>query len=181
MILRGLGNLGLAFAAVVLTLLLGEVASRFLFPEWVPDQAERSFWEYDALLGWVNCTVRLAAESPFDGNQLLVDLAQRTRQGVADLGGDIAHLKMTLDAQDGTGTLSVVSVVGTDREPDVRESLLDGVDGGELVINLRAEADPKALEATVRAALASLSGVETVVEHFEQLRPGRPVPTHRLA
>ena len=137
--------------------------------------------EGEALLGWVNCTVRLAAESPFDGNQLLVDLAQRTRQGVADLGGDIAHLKMTLDAQDGTGTLSVVSVVGTDREPDVRESLLDGVDGGELVINLRAEADPKALEATVRAALASLSGVETVVEHFEQLRPGRPVPTHRLA
>jgi hypothetical protein len=51
---RILGNLGLAGAAVLLTLLLGEVVSRFLFPEWVPEAAERSFWEYDEALGWVN-------------------------------------------------------------------------------------------------------------------------------
>lgn len=54
MIRRGLGNLTLAVCAVALTLVLGEVVSRFLFPEWVPDEAERSFWEYDELLGWVN-------------------------------------------------------------------------------------------------------------------------------
>ena len=53
-IARALGNLGLAAAAVLFTLLVGEVASRFLFPEWVPEAAERSFWEYDEILGWVN-------------------------------------------------------------------------------------------------------------------------------
>ena len=54
MVGRILGNLALAVGAVVFTLLAGELASRFLFPEWVPDASERSFWEYDELLGWVN-------------------------------------------------------------------------------------------------------------------------------
>ena len=137
--------------------------------------------EGEALLGWLNCTVQLEADAPFDGNQTLVDLAGRIRDGVARTGGDIAHLKMTLDSRDGTGTLSVVSLVGTDREPDLRESLLDRVDRGELVINLRAEADPAQLESVTREAVASLGGVRATMEHLEQLRPGRPTPTHRMA
>lgn len=137
--------------------------------------------EGEALLGWLNCTVQLVSDEPFDGNQALVTLAHRIRAGVADAGHEIAHLKMTLDSRDGTGTLSVVSLVGTDREPDLRESLLDRVEGGELVINLRAEADPAVLESLTREALTSLGGVRATMEHLEQLRPGRPTPTHRMA
>ena len=137
--------------------------------------------EGEARLGWLNCTVRLDSDEPFDGNQTLVALARRIRARVADIGQDIAHLKMTLDSRDGTGTLSVVSVVGADREPDLQESLLDRIDGGELVINLRAEADPTLLESVTREAVASLGGVRATMEHLEQLRPGRPTPTHRMA
>jgi G3E family GTPase len=137
--------------------------------------------EGEALLGWLNCTVQLSAESPFDGNRTLVDLARRVREQLAAAGEEIAHLKMTLDARDGSGTLSVVSLVGSDREPDLRESLLDRVDAGELVVNLRAETDPVRLESVLRETLAALDGVEARVEHLEQLRPGRPVPTHRMA
>lgn len=136
--------------------------------------------EGEALLGWLNCTVQLASDTPFDGNQTLVALAQKIRDRIASSGQDIAHLKMTLDSQDGSGTLSVVSLVGADREPDVRESLLDRVEGGELVINLRAEADPTTLESVTREALGSLAGVRATMEHLEQLRPGRPTPTHRM-
>ena len=89
-------------------------------------------------------------------------------------------MQMTLDAEDGTGTLSVVSLVGNEGEPDLRESLLDGVDGGSLVINLRAEADPDVLTNATRAALACIEGVDFELEHLERLRPGRPVPTHRM-
>ena len=135
----------------------------------------------EALLGWLNCTVQLHADEPFDGNRTLVDLARQVRGRLAAAGEEIAHLKMTLDARDGSGTLSVVSLVGTDREPDLRESLLDRVDAGELVVNLRAETDPARLEAVLRGTLASLDGVEARVEHLERLRPGRPVPTHRMA
>ncbi len=135
----------------------------------------------EALLGWLNCTVQLRADEPFDGNRTLVDLALQVRERLAANGEEIAHLKMTLDARDGSGTLSVVSLVGTDREPDLRESLFDRVDAGELVVNLRAEADPVRLEAVLRDTLASLDGMQARVEHLEQLRPGRPVPTHRMA
>ena len=136
--------------------------------------------EGEALLGWLNCTVQLESDAPFDGNQTLVDLAGGIRDRVVKRGGDIAHLKMTLDSRDGTGTLSVVSLVGNDGEPDLRESLLDRVDRGELVINLRAEADPAILESLTREAVAELGGVRATMEHLEQLRPGRPVPTHRM-
>ncbi|MEE2638716.1 MAG: GTP-binding protein [Acidobacteriota bacterium] len=137
--------------------------------------------EGEARLGWVNCTIQLEADEPFDANQTLLDLTRHIRERVAVTGHDIAHLKMTLDSQDGTGTLSVVSLVGADCEPDLRESLLDRVTGGELIINLRAEADPAWLETTTRDAVGSLSGVRARIEHLEQLRPGRPTPTHRMA
>ena len=134
--------------------------------------------EGEALLGWLNCTVQIESHKPFDGNRMLVQLAKHIRARLADAGHEIAHLKMTLD--DRTGTLSVVSLVGTDREPDLRESLLDRLDRGELVINLRAEADPAVLEAVTREAVASLGDFRATMEHLEQLRPGRPTPTHRM-
>ena len=63
----------------------------------------------------------------------------------------------------------------------VRE-LQDEIESGELLINLRAEADPAILRATterVLAATAAAMGLECDVEHAEAFRPGRPVPTHR--
>ena len=140
--------------------------------------------EGEALLGWLNCTYRLVAKEPFDGNQALLRLTADIRDRIAGQGGEIAHLKMTLDSQDESGMLSVVSLVRNDGEPDLRESLLDRVDGGSLVINLRAEADPdflkEATEKAVAAWVASENGVQATVEHLERLRPARPVPTHRM-
>jgi len=138
--------------------------------------------EGEALLGWLNCSVRLAAGSPFDANQTLLGLARRIRDEIAARGHEIAHLKMTLDSEDGTGSLSVVSLVRSDAEPDLRESLLDRVDGGALTINLRAEADPEFLKAVVERSLASVTGgVRATMEHLEHFRPARPQPVHRDA
>jgi len=141
--------------------------------------------EGEALLGWLNTTVRLDASAPFDANRTLLALALDLRDRITAAGGGIAHLKMTLDAEDGTGPLSVVSLVANEEEPDLRESILDGVEGGSLVINLRAEADPDRLEVATRKALAALpgsgTGIRVTVEHLEKLRPGRPEPTHRMA
>ena len=139
-----------------------------------------TYAEGEALLGWLNCTVRLKSERPFDGNRSLVTLVDEIRDRVVAQGGNIAHLKVTLDSHDGTGTLSVVSLVGNDGEPDLRESLLDRVEGGALIINLRAEAAPMMLEAATRGAIATLSGIEASIEHLEQFKPARPMPTHRM-
>jgi hypothetical protein len=37
---------------VILTLALAELASRWLFPGWIPENGSRVFWRYDELLGW---------------------------------------------------------------------------------------------------------------------------------
>jgi Ni2+-binding GTPase involved in maturation of urease and hydrogenase len=134
--------------------------------------------EGEALLGWLNCTVALSADSPFDANQTLIRLARDLRARILAVGGEIAHLKMTLDS--GDGSLSVVSLVRSDGEPDLRESLLDRVAGGSLIINLRAEANPDVLEKATKESLAALgAGLRWTVEHSEHFRPARPTPVHR--
>lgn len=146
------------------------------------DYAE--YAEGEALLGWLNCTIQLTKDEPFDANALLVDLASELRDKIGGAGFEIAHLKMTLDAGDAAGNLSVVSLLGSDQPIDLRESLLDQIDGGELIINLRAEADPEFLrEATLNALKTCVNtkhGVATQMEHMEHFRPGKPEPTHRI-
>ena len=141
-----------------------------------------AYAEGEALLGWLNCTVRLRSNQLFDGNQVLVTLVNDMRSRMEIQGSEIAHLKMTLDSQDGTGTLSAVSLVSNNEEPDLRESLLDRLTGGELIINLRAEADPSVLESVTRDSVAAINdiNIETRIEHLEQFKPAKPVPTHRM-
>jgi G3E family GTPase len=143
-----------------------------------------TYAEGEALLGWLNTTIGLTADEPFDGNALLMDLTDRIGRRLKEAGFEIAHLKMTLDANDDAGNLSVVSLVSSDGEPDLRESLLDRTDRGTLIVNLRAEADPNLLEEVTKAALAESAAangnVTTTLEHSEHFRPGKPTPTHRV-
>jgi len=140
----------------------------------------RLYAEGEALLGWHNLTARLRSPATFDANAFLVDLAEAVRRALAARGHEIAHLKMTLDAGDASGRLAALSITATDGTADLREALVDGVRGGELIVNLRAEADPDELRAVVRAALAANSaGVAIEVEHEEHFRPAPPVPPHR--
>lgn len=138
--------------------------------------------EGEALLGWLNCSVRLSASAPFDANETLLRLARDLRRRLAAQSGEIAHLKMTLDSGDGTGSLSVVSIVRGDGEPDLRESLMDKVSGGSLILNLRAEADPDLLRRATEEALEALGPELTAaIEHLEHFRPARPQPVHRMS
>ena len=140
--------------------------------------------EGEALLGWLNATARVTADGLFDANALLVDLAETLRDRIGATGSEIAHLKMTLDAQDAAGSLSVVSLVGSDEPADLRESLLDSILSGELIINVRAEADPELLKTAVSEVLDTCvrgkHGLTVEVEHLEHFRPGKPEPTHRM-
>ncbi len=151
--------------------------------------------EGEALLGWLNATAHVAvtprggrpmeAGQPFDGDALLLDLAHRIRAEFSARSGEIAHLKMTLDAADHAGDLSAISLVSSDAEPDLRESLLKRTTGGSLIINLRAEADPETLRSLTEKVLndcARLMGEVTInLQHLECFRPARPAPTHRMS
>jgi G3E family GTPase len=137
--------------------------------------------EGEALLGWVNLTATLSAVASFDGNNFANRLLHQLRDGLHRANIEIAHLKATL-APDAGNDLAVVNVVGTDSEPESSHSLQESLDVGELIVNLRAEADPEKLESLLQGALKTVAdqmGVTAEVEHVEAFRPGRPVPTHR--
>ena len=143
--------------------------------------------EGEAELGWLNATFAVTAPDVFDGNALLVRLAAKIRDKVGDRddieNGEIAHLKMTLDSPDAGGQLSAVSLVRSDAEPDVRESLLDLISGGSLIVNFRAETAPEKLSSILAEVIATESDTNElrfVHEHEERFRPAPPVPTHRI-
>ncbi|MFT5048934.1 MAG: Ni2+-binding GTPase involved in maturation of urease and hydrogenase [Chlamydiales bacterium] len=141
-----------------------------------------TYAEGEALLGWLNSTVAIAPSAEFDANALLRELCDGIRDRVLAAGAEIAHLKMTLDAGHEDGQLAAISMVTSEGDADVRESLLDRVTGGSLIINLRAEADPDVLAEASREVLAECMtrhGLDWGVEHSEHFRPGRPVPVHR--
>lgn len=134
--------------------------------------------EGEALLGWLNCTARVT--SCDDGDALLLDLARTIR---ATVGDEIAHLKMTLTPDGGPG-IGAVNLVRTESEPELAFALECGIESGELTLNLRAESEPERLEQVVRQAVAKVGerqGAVVAIEHLERFRPGRPVPTHRMA
>jgi Ni2+-binding GTPase involved in maturation of urease and hydrogenase len=135
----------------------------------------------EALLGWLNGTVTFSDAA--DADELLLAIARHVHEALAADGLEIAHLKLTLTPAHGGG-ISVVNAVRTDRVPEFAFRLEAEVDGGEITLNLRAEADPSRLDAIVRGALDAESrprGIALTLQHLESFRPGRPVPTHRMA
>ena len=141
-----------------------------------------TYAEGEALLGWLNCTVSLVGP-PVDGDEVLHAIARRIHSDLTTGGLEIAHLKLTLIPVDGRG-ISVVNAVRTDSAPVTAFALDANLDAGEITVNLRAEASPERLESAVRRALHNESharGTALTIRHLESFRPGRPMPTHRMA
>jgi Ni2+-binding GTPase involved in maturation of urease and hydrogenase len=141
-----------------------------------------AYAEGEALLGWLNCTAALSGTS-VDADELLGALAGRIHGALAADGLEIAHLKLTLVPGYGGG-ISVINAVRTNQPPELAFALDASVETGEITVNLRAEAEPELLAAAVRRSIddeRSARGTGLRIEHLEYFRPGRPVPTHRMA
>jgi hypothetical protein len=140
--------------------------------------------EGEALLGWLNATAAISIEGEFEANLLLQFLAAEIQQRLQAATAEIAHLKMTYSPDAGLGDIAVVNLVRNDYVPELAIRLEQPAGGGQLVINLRAEAAPEELAEALRAALpaaaASVPGLEITLEHMEFFKPGKPVPTHRV-
>jgi len=140
--------------------------------------------EGEALLGWLNATAALSTDGEFDANTLLQTLAAEIQQRLQTAKAEIAHLKMTYSPEGGLGDIAVVNLVRNDYVPELAIRLEQAAGGGQLVLNLRAEAPPETLAEALRSALpaaaASVAGLHITLEHLEFFRPGKPVPTHRI-
>ena len=143
-----------------------------------------TYAEGEALLGWLNGTVTLTAEQAFDADKFLKQLAVAIQIPLRRAGAEIAHLKMTLNPGKGLGEIGVVNLVRSDFVPELSMHLEDPIEDGQLIINLRAEADPDLLATTVQEAIQTAEGsvptLRATIDHLEHFRPGKPVPTHRF-
>ncbi len=140
--------------------------------------------EGEALLGWLNATVNLSADAPFDGNRFLREFAGALQDRLAQAEAEVAHLKMTLEPMDGLGELAVVNLVRNDYVPELSQEIEEAIPGGQVIVNVRAEADAEILRQGLAQTLAALKQawptVAANVEHEEHFQPGRPQPTHRM-
>ena len=140
--------------------------------------------EGEALLGWLNATIELKADHLLDGDELLGQLARDVQKRLAAENAEIAHFKMTLSPYDQSGELAVLSLVGSQYQPEFTQNLSDPLDRGQLIVNLRAEGAPELLASCLKAALAEVttshSGLILDLDHLEHFRPGEPKPIYRM-
>ncbi|MES2734784.1 MAG: GTP-binding protein [Verrucomicrobiota bacterium] len=138
----------------------------------------------EALLGWLNATVTLKATEEFEANDFLRALATDVQQRLQKDSTEIAHFKMTYSPDDGiAGELASINLVRSDYIPELGMELDEPSEGGQLIVNLRAEADPATLMHAVQAGLTATAAqfptLTAKLEHEEHFRPGKPTPTHR--
>ncbi len=141
--------------------------------------------EGEALLGWLNATVQLRAADPFEAQPVLQQFAGDIQKQLNEASAEIAHLKMTLspDANLGglDGQIAIINLVRNDFVPELSADLDAPIASGQLIINLRAEADPETLKAAVHTALSNTPpNLTATLDHLEHFRPGKPKPTHRV-
>lgn len=138
--------------------------------------------EGEALLGWLNATVNLHSEKLFDGDAWLADFALAVQRRLESQNVDVAHFKMTLEPSDGSGELAVLNLVGTAFQPELAQTLSDPLTTGQLIINLRAEGLPEALENSVMEGLEAMrwEALELQLDHLECFQPAPPTPVYRM-
>jgi Ni2+-binding GTPase involved in maturation of urease and hydrogenase/DNA-binding transcriptional ArsR family regulator len=143
-----------------------------------------TYAEGEALLGWLNATIDLEVDDEIDSAALLQSLAREIQARLLAAGAEVAHLKMTLSPANAfAGEVAVINLVRNDFSPEMGQELDEPIEGGQIILNLRAEGDPEQLEAIVRESIAAVQSADCrlALDHLERFRPGRPVPTHRDA
>ena len=146
--------------------------------ESAPEVDYETYAEGEALLGWLNVSAFIEPSEELDGNELLRSLAAAVRGTLP--GVEIAHFKMTLVPEEDAGDIGVLNLVRSDGTAELSHSLKEPVRTAELLINLRAEADPDLLRQSVVEALAECAPF-AAIRHAEHFRPAKPQPTYRMA
>lgn len=133
--------------------------------------------EGEAVLGWLNATVRLQGPTT-DWHVFASDLLSRLAGRFDDMGASVGHVKVMLEA----GKDFVVgNLTGTRETLSVRGGHTLGL-MARMTLNARVEMTPEQLETIVREELAQVlpSGMAATETAWRCLSPGRPEPTYRF-
>ncbi len=135
----------------------------------------------EAVLGWLNATVRLTGKPAFDPRRFAEVLMAELQQEIAQRNAEVAHLKflLTSGAQALRGHL-----VKADAEPEFLGEIAGEVSEATLVLNARIGIDPATLggiatRAVQRAARAVQA--EADILSLQSFSPPYPRPPYRLS
>jgi G3E family GTPase len=140
-----------------------------------------TYAEGEAELGWLNSSLRVAAASPFDLDELLLALVGRLQTVLAGRAAEVAHLKAIGLWE---GFFGVANLVSNHTRPELSLPSHSQVREADVIVNARVALDPAELERLVDETVSAVAKERNVEAHFiktQSFRPGRPTPTHRYA
>lgn len=137
--------------------------------------------EGEAELGWLNSSVELHAATTFELDPFLLEVISGLRDDLRLASGEVAHLKV-IGIED--GIFGVANLVSNESGVELSLPSHSRVSHADLIVNARVAVDPDWLqtqvERHVRAACDS-RGITPTHRQTQNLRPGRPMPTHRYS
>lgn len=140
-----------------------------------------TYAEGEAELGWLNANLAVSANAAFSLDDLLLDVIDRLRSALVEHKAEAAHLKAIGLWE---GFHGVANLVSNDSPAELSLPAECQTRTADLVVNARVAIDPETLDKEVHAAVeAACAAVSAKAEwrQTQSFRPGRPVPTHRLA
>jgi hypothetical protein len=131
----------------------------------------------EAALGWLNYRVRLRLDDPLRPAAVVGPLFELLQGELERNGVRVVHLKAIDEAESG---YVKAAVSGCGQEPAV-EGQLDASPAWEheLLVNLRAAAEPERIGEIMARAAETLPGIKSE-ERMESFRPGAPKPEYRV-
>ncbi len=137
--------------------------------------------EGEAELGWLNSSVRVSADTPFDLDAMLLEIVTRLQRVLDGEQAETAHLKVIALYE---GFYGVANLIDRHSPPELSLPSHCEARMADMVINARVAIDPERLEHHVIDAVESVATAlhaKLTWRRTQSFRPGRPVPTHRLA
>ncbi|WP_437185470.1 GTP-binding protein [Planctomicrobium sp. SH668] len=136
--------------------------------------------EGEAELGWLNSSLQVKSDQPFDLDSLLTTTVERLQKRFAERGFEAAHLKVIGLWE---GFFGVANLISTSFAAELSLPSRCQATTADVVVNSRVACDPDVLRddvAEVIAEIAEERGLTIKERQTQSFRPGRPVPTHRL-
>ena len=137
--------------------------------------------EGEAELGWLNSRFHVEARHLFSLDDLLIDLVESLRKSLAAHGAETAHIKAIGLWK---GFHAVANLTSSDAEVELSERSACRTEMADVIVNARVAISPELLQQHTEQAMNEACGrLDTAVHQVDarSLRPGRPVPTHRVA
>ena len=108
--------------------------------------------EGEAELGWLNSSIRVAADKPLSLDAFLLDVVSRLQQSLCKHGGEVAHLKAIGLSEVSFGVANLVSSAS---RPELSLPSRGEVKELDLIVNARVALDPELIAEQVRQTVTA--------------------------